>query len=136
MAFTLAHHPLRRNAGAIMFVSVGVFGIATVVFALSKVFWLSFVALTVCGASDMVSVIVRGTLVQIATPPEMRGRVSAVNQVFIGASNELGEFESGLTAAWLGAVRAAVVGGVATCAVVVVCAAAFKDLRRVDRLEL
>ncbi len=136
MAFTLAHRPLRRDAGAIMFASVGVFGVATVVFALSKVFWLSFLALMVCGASDMISVIVRGTLVQIATPPEMRGRVSAVNQVFIGASNELGEFESGVTAAWLGAVRAAVVGGVATCAVVAVCATVFKDLRRVDRLEL
>jgi MFS family permease len=136
MAILLAHRPLKRRAGAIMFASVGVFGLATIVFALSKVFWLSFVALVVCGASDMISVIIRGTLVQIATPPEMRGRVSAVNQVFIGASNELGEFESGLTAAWLGAVRAAVVGGVATCAVVVVCAAAFEDLRRVDRLEL
>jgi predicted MFS family arabinose efflux permease len=135
MAFTLAHRPLERRAGAIMFSSVGVFGVATVVFALSKVFWLSFLALSVCGASDMVSVIVRRTLILIATPPEMRGRVSAVSQVFIGASNELGEFESGLTAAWWGAVRAAVVGGVATCAVVAVCATVFKDLRRVDRLQ-
>ena len=135
MAVWVAYHPLRRRAGLTMFACVGLFGIATVVFALSHVYLLSLAALIVAGASDMVSVVVRGTLVQIATPPEMRGRVSAVNQVFVGASNELGEFESGLTADWLGVVPAAVFGGVATCVVVAACVFLFPALRRVDRLD-
>jgi hypothetical protein len=136
VAAALAFSPIQRNVGRWMFSGVGLFGCATIVFALSKVFVLSLAALFFLGAGDMVSVFVRGLLVQLETPDSIRGRVSAVASMFIGASNELGEFESGVTAAWLGAVRAAVVGGVATCAVVVVCAAAFKDLRRVDRLEL
>ena len=135
MAVWLAFHPLRRRVGLLMFACVGLFGVATVVFALSRTYLLSLAALVVAGASDMVSVVVRGTLVQIATPPEMRGRVSAVNQVFVGASNELGEFESGVTAAWFGAIPAAVFGGVATCVVVATCMLLFPALRRVDRID-
>ena len=118
-----------------MLASVAVFGVATVVFGASRSFWLSIAALAIAGAADMVSVVIRATLVQIATPPEMRGRVSAVSQVFIGASNELGEFESGVTAAWLGAVRATIVGGVATCGVVGIWSYLFPALRAVDRIH-
>jgi hypothetical protein len=114
---------------------VAVFGAATIVFGLSRSFWLSLVALALLGASDMVSVFVRSALVQLATPDAMRGRVSAVNMVFIGASNELGEFESGLTAQWLGAVPSVVVGGLGTLVVVAVWAWRFPALRRIDRLN-
>ena len=134
MAAWIAYRPLARRAGAVMLACVAIFGVATIVFAESRSFVLSLVALVVVGASDMVSVVVRSTLVQIATPPEMRGRVSAVNLVFIGASNELGEFESGVTAAWLGAVPAAAIGGVATIVVVAVWSLLFPALRDVDRL--
>ncbi|MGH7285809.1 MAG: MFS transporter [Polyangiaceae bacterium] len=135
MAVVFANRPMRRHAGAWMLFCVFIFGIATIVFALSKSFWLSVVALFVVGASDMVSVVVRSVVVQIATPSEMRGRVSAVNFVFVGASNELGEFESGLTAQWWGATRAAALGGIATCAVVALWTVMFPSLRNVDRLE-
>jgi MFS family permease len=135
-ALVIAQRPLRRRAGAIMFACVALFGVATIVFGVSRSFWLSLVALAVIGASDMVSVVVRSTLVQLETPAAMRGRVSAVNMVFIGASNELGEMESGLTAAWFGAVPAVVIGGVGACAVVLLWTFLFPDLRRVDRLEL
>jgi hypothetical protein len=118
-----------------MFGCVFLFGAATVVFALSSSFALSMAALGVAGAADMVSIYVRHTLVQLETPDAMRGRVAAVNLLFIGASNELGEFESGVTAEWLGTVRAAVLGGVGTCAVVLVWAGLFPELRRVDRLD-
>ena len=118
-----------------MFAGVFVFGLATIVFGASKSFALSLVALFVLGAADMVSVVVRSTLIQLRTPDEMRGRVSAVNMVFIGASNELGEFESGVTAAWLGPELAVIVGGVGTCVVVLACLALFPTLRRVDRME-
>jgi predicted MFS family arabinose efflux permease len=114
---------------------VGLFGLSTIVFGLSTDFWLSVGALVVLGAADLVSVVVRHTVVQLETPPEMRGRVSAVNNVFINASNELGEFESGVTAAWLGVVPAVVVGGIGTCLVVAVCALAFPELREVNRLD-
>ncbi|MCR6633076.1 MAG: MFS transporter [Magnetospirillum sp.] len=134
MAFWLAHHPLERNAGARMFLAVGVFGLATLVFGLSTNFWLSLGALAVLGCADMISVVVRQTLVQARTPDEMRGRVSAVNFVFIGASNELGEFESGLTAAWFGTVPAVIVGGLGTLAVAALWAWKFPALRKVDRL--
>lgn len=133
-AVALAHRPIVRRSGAWMFGGVVVFGVATIVFALSRSFALSLVALAVLGASDMVSVVVRQMLLQLRTPDEMRGRVSAVNLVFVGASNELGEWESGLTAAWLGVVPAAVLGGVGTIAVVGVCALAFPGLRRLDRV--
>ena len=134
-AFALAFRPIERAAGAKMFAGVAVFGAATIAFGLSRSFAVSLVALVVLGASDMVSVFVRSALVQLATPDAMRGRVSAVNMVFIGASNELGEFESGLTAQWLGAVPAVVLGGLGTLVVVAICAWRFPSLRRVNQLE-
>ena len=135
MALLLSFFPLRRRAGMTMFVCVALFGLATIGFGLSRQLWVSLLCLVVLGASDMVSVVVRGTLVQLATPSEMRGRVSAVNMVFVGASNELGEFESGLTAEWLGAARAVVLGGVGTLVVVALWSAWFPSLRRVGRLD-
>jgi MFS family permease len=134
MALALARWPLDRNAGHKLFVAVAVFGVATIVFGLSTSFELSLAALIVLGAADVVSVVVRQTLVQIRTPDAMRGRVSAVNWVFIGASNELGGFESGLTAAWFGTVPAVVIGGIGTLVIAVLWAWRFPDLRRVDRL--
>jgi hypothetical protein len=118
-----------------MLAAVLVFALSTIVFAISKSLLLSALALTLAGAADMVSVVVRTTLIQIATPAAMRGRVTAVNFVFTGASNELGEFESGLTAQWLGVVRATVLGGVATCLLVGIWIAAFPSLRCLDQLE-
>ncbi len=135
MALYLARFPLKRHAGAILFGSVAVFGVATIVFGLSKSLLLSVIALTVLGAADMISVVLRSTVVQLATPSEMRGRVSAVNMVFIGASNELGDFESGVTARWWGAVAAVVVGGAGTIGVVALWAWLFPDLRKIQRLE-
>jgi MFS family permease len=126
--------PLRRRAGRTMLVCVGIFGAATVVFGLSRNIWLSCVALVLIGASDMISVVVRSSILQLATPPEMRGRVSAVNWLFLGASNELGEYESGLTAHWWGAVRAVVIGGVASMAVTGLWSVFFPALRQADRL--
>jgi MFS family permease len=134
-ALFLAYRPLGRHAGATLFACVALFGLATIVFGLSTSFPLSLAALVVLGASDLVSVVVRHTVVQLKTPPEMRGRVSAVNVVFIGASNELGEFESGVTAAFFGVVPAVVIGGLGTCAVVALSLWLFPDLRRVDRLD-
>ena len=118
MSVYLARHPLRRNVGKIMFGAVATFGVATIVFGLSHYFAVSLVALAVLGASDMISVVVRSSLVQLETPDAMRGRVSAVSSIFIGASNQLGEFESGASAALLGAVPAVVVGGLGTLVVV------------------
>jgi predicted MFS family arabinose efflux permease len=135
MGLWLAQRAPTRHMGRWMFACVFLFGVATVVFGASKSLPLSLGALAVAGAADMVSVYVRHLLVQLATPDAMRGRVAAVNLVFIGASNELGEFESGLTAEWFGAVRAAVLGGVGTCLVVLLWAALFPELRRVDRLD-
>jgi MFS family permease len=126
--------PIKRKAGATMLICVGIFGAATVVFGLSKSIWLSAVALVIVGASDMVSVVVRSSLLQLATPPEMRGRVSAVNWLFIGASNEFGEFESGVTAQWWGAVKAVVIGGIASMVVTTAAAGLFPQLRRADAL--
>ncbi|MDE2304700.1 MAG: MFS transporter, partial [Gammaproteobacteria bacterium] len=113
-AVALTFAPLRRNVGATMFLGVAVFGVSTIVFGLTHRFSVALVALTALGAGDMISVFIRHVLVQLETPDEIRGRVSAVNAMFIGASNELGEFESGLTAAWLGLVPAIVAGGAAT----------------------
>jgi hypothetical protein len=112
-----------------------VFGLATIVFALSKSLALSIAALALSGAADMVSVFIRHSLVQLRTPDAMRGRVAAVNMIFIGASNELGEFESGVVAQWLGTVEAVVAGGIATCIVVLLWAAWFPSLRKIDRLD-
>jgi len=134
MAVLLAYRPLRRRSGIVMFIAISIFGVSTIVFGLSHSVAISLVALFVIGASDMISVVVRATLVQIATPPAMRGRVSAVNLLFIGASNELGQFESGITAQWLGAVPAVVLGGVGTLLVVGLWARFFPQLRNMDRL--
>lgn len=135
IAILLAHYPLRRKAGLSMLYCVFGFGVFTVVFGLSHSLALSLIALMLTGAFDMVSVIVRSTLIQLATPDEMRGRVSAVYMLFIGASNQLGQFESGITAQWFGTVPAVVLGGVGTIAVVFAWNWLFPALRRVDRLS-
>jgi MFS family permease len=133
VALTFAWRPITSHVGAQMFAGVAVFGVATVVFGLSHDFLLSLLALVVVGASDMVSVYIRHMLVQLETPDGIRGRVSAVNAVFIGASNELGEFESGVTAAWWGLKPAVVVGGLASIAIAGLWTRWFPDLRRIDR---
>jgi MFS family permease len=130
----LAHRTIERGAGKLMLACVSGFGLATIVFAVSANFWLSLTALIAAGGFDMVSMVIRQTLVQVSTPNAMRGRVSAVNWVFIGASNELGEFESGVAAALFGTVPAAVLGGVGTLAVVALWARLFPELRHADRL--
>jgi hypothetical protein len=134
MAVFLAHKPLRKRAGAIMLWCVAGFGIFTIVFGISRNIVLSFMALLLVGAMDMVSVIIRATLIQIATPDEMRGRVNAVDMVFIGASNEFGEFESGLTAHWFGTVPAVILGGIGTLVVTAIWAWRFPELRKTDDL--
>lgn len=131
----LSMRPFNRKVGRTMFVAVAVFGLANLLFAVSTWFWLSFAALLVAGAADMVSVYIRGALVQFSTPDHMRGRVNAVNMLFIGSSNELGEFRAGTSAAWLGVVPAAVLGGLCTLGVVGGWTLGFKQLRRVDRFE-
>jgi len=135
VALVLASRPVRRKAGAAMFTGVAIFGVATVVFGLSRSFWLSLVALAILGGADMVSVYVRQTLIQIVTPDAMRGRVASVSFLFIGASNELGEFESGVTARLFGPVLAAVLGGVLSLLVTASWARLFPTLAHVDRLE-
>jgi len=134
MAMLLAHRPLRRHAGITMMWAVAGFGVFTIVFGLSRNLWLSLAALLLVGASDMVSVIIRGTLVQLSTPDSMRGRVSAVNSLFIGTSNEFGQFESGLTAHWFGTVPAVVIGGVGTLVVIALWAWLFPELRGASTL--
>jgi len=136
MSVWLARHNLQRRVGAIMFASVAGFGMATLVFALSTTLWLSLVALFALGAFDMVSMVIRGALVQLDTPDDMRGRVSAVNAIFINTSNQLGEFESGMLAAWIGAINATVLGGVGTLLVVGLWMAMFPTLRRRQRLHV
>jgi hypothetical protein len=118
-----------------MLACVLLFGVATIIFGKSHTFVISLVSLFVLGGADMISVVIRSTLIQTRTPDAMRGRVGAVNLVFIGASNELGEFESGVTAAWLGPELAVVAGGVGTCLVVLAWALFFPDLRDVDRMD-
>ena len=134
IAIGLAFYPITRHTGIWLFAGVVVFGLAIVVFGLSTWFYLSLAALVVMGAGDMVSVYIRHMLVQLETPDEIRGRVSAVNAVFIGASNELGEFESGVTAAWFGLVPAVVIGGTATIAVAGLWTRLFPQLVKSDRL--
>ena len=136
MAIAVAHRPIRRRAGLTMLFAVAAFGALTIVFGISHSLILSLVALFLAGASDMVSVIIRGTLVQVVTPNEMRGRVSAVDMLFIGASNELGEFESGLTAQWFGTVPAVVLGGLGTLVVIAAWAWLFPELRKADQLTV
>ncbi len=134
VAILLAHYPLRRRAGLSMLYCIAGFGVFTIVFGLSRNIALSLLALILTGAFDMVSVIVRSTLVQLTTPDEMRGRVSAVNMLFVGASNEVGQFESGITAQWFGAVPAVVLGGAGTIAIVLAWSWLFPALRKVDKL--
>lgn len=135
MAMWLAANPIRHRAGVLMFVGVALFGLGTIVFGLSQTAWLSILALVVMGAADMISVYVRETLITLWTPDELRGRVNAVNMVFIGASNELGEFRAGTMAALIGAVPAVVIGGFGTLAVSVLWAMWFPKLRRIDSLD-
>jgi MFS family permease len=135
MAMALAHRPLRGRAGPTLLWSVAGFGICTIIFGVSRSLVLSLISLILLGASDMVSVIIRATLVQLRTPDEMRGRVTAVDMVFIGASNELGQFESGLTAQWFGTVPAVLLGGVGTVVVIAVWAWKFPELRRAGKLS-
>jgi MFS family permease len=135
MAVVLSRHTIERRAGSRMFAAVIVFGVATVVFALSRSIWLSVAALAVLGAADTVSMVIRIALVQLATPDDMRGRVGAVNFLFVNTSYQLGEFESGVTAALLGAVPAAVLGGIGTVAVALLWMWLFPALRKIERLE-
>jgi MFS family permease len=136
MAILLAYRPLRRRAGATMLWSVAGIGACTILFGLSHSLVLSLAALALVGATDMVSVVVRGTLIQVATPDEMRGRVNAVDMIFIGASNQLGQFESGVTAQWFGAVPAVILGGVGTLLVTALWAWGFPELRGADQLTV
>ncbi|HEY6629929.1 MAG TPA: MFS transporter [Rhizobiaceae bacterium] len=135
VAVWLTGHPIRDHAGIVMFAFVALFGVSTVVFGVSTVPWLSICALAMLGATDMVSVYVRETLIQLWTPDEVRGRVNAVNMVFVGASNELGEFRAGTMAALIGTVPAVVFGGVGAVAVAGIWAVIFPQLRRVRRLQ-
>jgi MFS family permease len=135
MTAVLTRHPMTRRVGMRMFQAVIAFGVATIVFALSSEIWLSVIALAAMGAADTISVVIRVSLVQLATPDEMRGRVGAVNFLFIHASNQLGEFESGLTAALFGAMPAALIGGLGTIAVALLWMKLFPSLRKVERLE-
>ncbi|MFT9062976.1 MAG: MFS transporter [Acetobacter persici] len=135
VATVLARYPLGHHAGRWMFVSVMIFGVATIIFGLSRSIPVSILALAVLGGADVISVMVRSALVQLGTPDEMRGRVSAVNMLFIGSSNQLGEFESGMLASAIGAVPAVVVGGIGTLVITAVWMALFPGLRDLDRLD-
>ena len=132
-ALLLTQFPLQRHVGRRLFMAVGLFGVAAIVFGLSRDFWLSFAAMLVLGAADMVSVFIRATLVPLATPDELRGRVTAVESVFIGASNELGMFVAGAGGALLGPVAAVLVGGSMTLVITLSWAGLFPNLRRLDR---
>jgi MFS family permease len=135
MALFLAHRPPMERAGRNLLWAVAGFGLATIIFGFSRSFWVSLAMMFLCGAMDNISVVVRHTLVQILTPDEMRGRVSAVNSLFIGSSNEFGSFESGLVASWLGPVFAVVSGGVGTILVVAATALIWPEIRRFGRLD-
>ena len=136
MAILVAYRPIRRRAGLTMLFAVAAFGLLTIIFGISHSLILSLAALFLLGASDMVSVIIRATLVQVATPDQMRGRVNAIDFLFIGVSNELGEFESGLTAQWFGTVPAVVVGGIGTLLIIGTWAWLFPELRKADQLTV
>ena len=131
----LSRHALEKNVGMIMFGSVAGFGVATLVFALSTQLWLSLVALIALGGFDMISMVIRASLVQLDTPDEMRGRVNSVNSIFVNTSNQLGEFESGVLAAWMGVVPAAVLGGIGTLVVVAAWMTMFPTLRKRQKLK-
>jgi len=125
---------LRGRVGATMLWCVAGFGVFTIIFGLSHNMVISLISLALVGATDMVSVVIRGTLVQLATPDEMRGRVNAIDMLFIGTSNEFGQFESGITAQWLGTIPAVVLGGVGTLAVIAIWAWRFPELRHADQI--
>jgi predicted MFS family arabinose efflux permease len=133
MSIWLTRRPIETRVGRTLLAAIGVYGLATLVFGLSTSFWLSMAALAVTGAGDMVSVVVRQGLIQLETPDNMRGRVSAVNSVFIGGSNQLGEFRAGVTAAWMGPIGSVVVGGLGTLLVAVAWFRLFPDLARRER---
>jgi MFS family permease len=135
MAVLLAHRPLRGRPGPTLLWSVAGFGLFTIIFGVSRSLTISLIALLLLGASDMISVIIRATLTQLATPDEMRGRVTAVDMIFIGASNEFGQFESGMTAQWFGTVPAVVLGGIGTLVVIVIWAWLFPELRQAGELS-
>jgi MFS family permease len=135
MSLLLARFPVRRKVGRTMFIAVIIFGIGTIGFGLSTSFILSMIALALLGGADVISVVIRQSLVQIQTPDEMRGRVNAVNAMFIGTSNQLGEFESGMTAAWFGAVPAVLIGGVGTIAIALLWMYLFPELRRINTVD-
>ena len=135
MTYFLSRYPLQSRVGRHLFISVAIFGLGTIVFAFSTSFWLSLVTLVVIGAADCVSVVIRHSLVQLETPDDMRGRVSAVNSVFIGASNQLGEFESGMMAAWFGTVPSVAIGGLGTLLIVGLWMRLFPSLVRRDKLQ-
>ncbi|MFD1199045.1 MFS transporter [Brucella gallinifaecis] len=134
-AIWLAGHPIRDHAGRVMFVFVALFGVFNIIFGVSTLVWLSIIALALAGAADMISVYIRETLMQLWTPDHVRGRVNAVNMVFVGASNELGEFRAGIMAAAIGAVPAVVIGGIGSVAVAVAWAAMFPQLRKARNLQ-
>ncbi len=134
-SIVLSRHPVERHIGRKMFAVVAIYGVTTMVFALSTWFPLSLLALALLGASDAVSIVIRFSLVQIETPDEKRGRVSAINYLFVGSSNTLGEFESGVVAAWLGAVPSVLIGGIGSLLVAGIWMMLFPDLRRIDRFE-
>jgi MFS family permease len=136
MSLWLARFSVDRQVGRVMFTAVGVFGVATIAFGLSTSFWFSLAVLVVLGAADMISMVIRASFVQLETPDEMRGRVSAVNGLFIGASNQLGEFESGITAHWFGTVPAVVMGGIGTLVVTGVWIKLFPTLANRDRMHV
>ena len=135
MAIALSRFPIRDHAGRLLFFFVGLFGFFTIIFGFSTSIWVAVPALALVGASDMVSVTIRETIMQLWTPDSVRGRVTAVNSVFIGASNELGEFRAGMVAAWLGAVPAVVIGGVGAMAVAAIWSRAFPGLRNQRSLD-
>lgn len=130
LAIYLSNNPLTQGSGKIMFYCVALFGVCTIIFGVSTIFWISLLALAILGAADMVSVVVRSSLVQLQTPDAMRGRVGAVNSIFIGASNQLGEFESGVTAQWWGVEPAVAIGGIGTLLIVIIWIKLFPELYR------
>ena len=131
----MSRYPVERHIGRKMFAVVGIYGMATILFALSTSFPVSLLVLAALGASDAVSIVIRFSLVQIETPDDKRGRVSAINYLFVGSSNTLGEFESGAVAAWLGAVPSVLIGGVGSLLIAGIWMLSFPDLRRIDRFE-
>jgi len=135
MSLFLSLRPLKTGVGKKMFTAVAIFGFGTILFALSRNFWLSVASLVALGAADVISVVIRSSLVQIKTPDNMRGRVSAVGSMFVGTSNQLGEFESGITASWFGTVPAVIIGGIGTLAVVLLWTRLFPELLHADKIE-